>query len=131
VPAWAQDAPEDLMNDDLVEEVAQPVFASARREPVSQSWADLVEAEIHRELAEDPEQDQDETVDASDLTPDEINVLRSLVRTIIRDELAGRLGERITRSVRKLVLMELRQASHAGATPDRPPSQDAGLPDDL
>ncbi len=36
--------------------------------------------------------------------------LRDMVRQIIRDELAGPLGERITRNVRKLVRIELRRA---------------------
>ncbi len=36
--------------------------------------------------------------------------LRDIVRDIIREELAGTLGERITRNVRKLVRVEINRA---------------------
>lgn len=51
--------------------------------------------------------------DDEDAVPDE-EVLRDLVRDIIREELQGTLGERITRNVRKLVRSEINRvlASH-------------------
>ena len=44
-----------------------------------------------------------------ELTYDE-EVLRDLVRDLIREELHGGLGERITRNVRKLVRAEIARA---------------------
>jgi hypothetical protein len=44
-----------------------------------------------------------------DAAPDEAH-LRDLVRDIIREELQGSLGERITRNVRKLVRAEINRA---------------------
>ncbi|WGH78931.1 hypothetical protein [Jannaschia ovalis] len=58
-----------------------------------------------------PEEDGSEDTDLSDLSDamsgDE--ALRELIAEIVRQELAGELGERITRNVRKLVRRELRQ----------------------
>ncbi|GIT93110.1 hypothetical protein JANAI62_36060 [Jannaschia pagri] len=42
------------------------------------------------------------------------DALRQLIAEIVRQELAGALGERITRNVRKLVRRELRQALSSG-----------------
>ncbi len=76
-----------------------------------QGWADVAEAAVMEDLARDVEQ---QTADLFDdgyggMTFDE-EVLRDLVRDIIREELAGTLGERITRNVRKLVRAEIARA---------------------
>ncbi len=73
------------------------------------SWADDAEAAVKADLAAHP--DEDEVFDASDpgIAFDE-EVLRDLVRDLIREELAGTLGERITRNVRKLVRAEVARA---------------------
>lgn len=42
--------------------------------------------------------------------------LRALVAEIVREELAGELGQRITRNLRQLVLRELRASNVAGGT---------------
>lgn len=46
----------------------------------------------------------------SETAPGEDDDLREMVREIIREELQGELGERITRSVRKLVRAEINRA---------------------
>ncbi|WP_050932058.1 hypothetical protein [Aestuariivita boseongensis] len=64
-------------------------------------------AEDEPETAEDPSDSPDETV--SDALLDEA-ALRDLVADIVREELQGALGERITRNVRKLVRREIHRA---------------------
>lgn len=97
-----------------VEEIAESVVAPRRVvTPPSDGWADQAEAEVRASLENDT-QDEAAPEDASmfagaEMTFDE-EVLRDLVRDIIREELAGTLGERITRNVRKLVRTEIARA---------------------
>ncbi|PWJ20442.1 hypothetical protein [Jannaschia seohaensis] len=58
-----------------------------------------------------PDPNGDDFVDLSDLSEaiQSDDALRDLIAEIVRQELAGALGERITRNVRKLVRRELRQ----------------------
>ena len=74
-------------------------------------WADAAEAAVMEDLARDVEREAADLFDESEvgMTFDE-EVLRDLVRDIIREELAGTLGERITRNVRKLVRAEIARA---------------------
>ena len=65
-----------------------------------QMYADAAEAEVVAALQ------ADEQVFPQGMVFDE-QVLRDLVRDLIREELQGALGERITRNVRKLVRSEL------------------------
>lgn len=61
-----------------------------------------------------PQQDEDETdLFAEDEPLYDEALLRDLVRDIIREELSGTLGERITRNVRKLVRAEIARAMTA------------------
>lgn len=75
------------------------------------TWADQAEAEVMADLAQDIQDDV-----ASAMAPQseaslfDEQVLRDLVRDLIREELAGALGERITRNVRKLVRAEIARA---------------------
>ncbi|MBJ2150701.1 hypothetical protein [Paracoccus sp. IB05] len=99
-------------------------------DPLARAWADRAEARIREELTQ-PEAaprfaaaaearppvvavssddlTQDDDNDADDAWIDE-ETLRDLVTDIIRKELAGTLGERITRNVRKLVRLEVNRA---------------------
>ena len=100
VPSWAQ---EDA--GEAAEEDGAPVMqGTIEPDPV---WADAAEASAIAELAEAPDQDAflDENLDAG-MRFDE-DVLRELVRDILREELAGKMGERITRNIRKLVRAEI------------------------
>jgi hypothetical protein len=74
-------------------------------------WADAAEAAVMEDLARDVEAEVGGLFDDGQggMTFDE-EVLRDLVRDIIREELSGTLGERITRNVRKLVRAEIARA---------------------
>lgn len=62
------------------------------------------------ESADEPEPTEEETDAASDdLAGLESEVTRELVAALVREELQGELGERITRSVRKLVRREVQR----------------------
>lgn len=95
--------------------IPQEVFAEPQPEAAeasaSSTWADEAEAAVRAELEEETTQTAyarflDEPEDAE---LDE-NAMRELVRDIIREELQGTLGERITRNVRKLVRAEIARA---------------------
>lgn len=62
--------------------------------------------------AEPPEDDQFSVFEEEETIIDEA-ALRALIATIIREELQGELGERITRNVRKLVRQEIQRALDA------------------
>lgn len=95
-------------------------------------WEDHVQADNAPDPAVKPEeaapvepvaQSVQETVDATDDTDPALSdmedtildeaMLRDLVSTIVREELQGALGERITRNVRKLVRREIHRAMSA------------------
>ncbi|OZA00307.1 MAG: hypothetical protein B7Y02_18640, partial [Rhodobacterales bacterium 17-64-5] len=72
-------------------------------------WADEAEAEVLADLKQagaevlpEPESETDNIFSEK--------VLRELVRDLIREQLQGDLGERITRNIRKLVKAELARA---------------------
>lgn len=111
------------------ETAAPPEFISSRAAPVSAPPAAAPDAQgVNDEEPEarmdwtdtlDPDQEpvrpsarftlyeEDEEAEAPFLDED---VLRELIRDILREELQGALGERITRNVRKLVRAEIARA---------------------
>ncbi|MBE1284958.1 MAG: hypothetical protein GJ676_16725 [Rhodobacteraceae bacterium] len=77
-------------------------------------WQDHVERTVE-DVADDPATEASETDESLDvLSSDETYLdeesLRELVADIVRQELQGALGERITRNVRKLVRREIHRA---------------------
>ncbi len=106
VPApdpWTQDEPEPF--DSAAED------ASSQTAPIvepDEFWADQAEAEAVAELRDPPAADPG-LIENAEMSFDE-QVLRDLVRDLIREELQGGLGERITRNVRKLVRAEIARA---------------------
>ncbi len=103
---------------------AEVAFTHARTaaapEPTQSLSADEELDQYHDDLAQDPEDEDNELFDAElsaflngDGVIDEAT-LRAMVADIIREELQGPLGERITRNVRKLVRREIYRvlASH-------------------
>ena len=98
-PAWAQE--DDIAQEDEAE--AAPLQGTVEPDPV---WADAAEASVLAELAE-PGAAEDEFDQAMRFDED---VLRELVRDMLREELAGKMGERITRNIRKLVRAEIARA---------------------
>jgi hypothetical protein len=101
-------------DEDVVRPEPEPAAAALREVVPPQddpSWADQAEAEVIADLASAAE---DEVIsnlyeEPQAMTFDE-EVLRDLVRDLIREELSGALGERITRNVRKLVRAEIARA---------------------
>lgn len=95
---------------------AAPVVPQAGDAERSEMIRQLAAEALLEETAEEPvaPSGQGAAPDVLVLTdaasPMEDEGLRDMVRQIIRDELAGPLGERITRNVRKLVRIELRRA---------------------
>jgi len=87
-----------------VEDIAQ-AFANSQSEPDDWEDADygddVISAEDHNALAADDTSVIDE------------EMLRDMVAEIVRQELQGALGERITRNVRKLVRREIHRALSA------------------
>jgi hypothetical protein len=106
----------DATTEVLPEAEPEPTPRAPRREvsppPVDSDWADEAEAEVIAELAQDVEEDVLSGLygrDDAGMVFDEA-VLRDLVRDLIREELSGSLGERITRNIRKLVRAEIARA---------------------
>lgn len=113
-PAWAQvepPAPEPAPDDlpPTTEPADKP--APAR----DSAWSDAAEAAARAELegmsgpAPMQDHDYDDFEDAEPAPLDEA-MLRDIVRAVLREELAGPLGERITRNIRKLVHQEIARA---------------------
>lgn len=114
-PAWAQvepPAPEAAPDD------VPPTIADAEDKPAPArdgAWSDAAEAAARAELegmsgpAPMQDHDYDDFEDADPAPLDEAK-LRDIVRAVLREELAGPLGERITRNIRKLVHQEIARA---------------------
>lgn len=108
LPGWAQT--------DGAEEADAPrpePWAETAAEP-DRAWADEAEAAILQELtgaapAMDSTAEVMDADDADDMpeAPVDEAMLREIVRDVLREELQGPLGERITRNIRKLVRAEI------------------------
>lgn len=124
LPAWAQsEEPQALETEEILPE---PATGTIEPDP---EWADAAEADVLAELAEEQvlepqgyigdasfveagfDRDQDEASDFDEDEPhyDEV-LLREIVRDLLREELQGTTGERITRNIRKLVRAEIARA---------------------
>jgi hypothetical protein len=89
---------------------APDASSAAHEEPEAQmDWTDTLDpdAEPVRPSARFTLYEEDQETEAPFLDED---VLRELIRDILREELQGALGERITRNVRKLVRAEIARA---------------------
>jgi hypothetical protein len=107
-PAWAQE--DEIAQDDEAEATTAPLHGTVEPDPV---WADAAEASVLAALAKPDAADDDAADDDGAFDQamrfDE-DVLRELVRDMLREELAGKMGERITRNIRKLVRAEIARA---------------------
>ncbi len=102
--------------DELIEEIAdealfEPEIPTAASEQLGNSDEDLVEptAAVDAGRADPQDEPGQDGFFAEDQLIDE-DALRDLVSNIVRSELQGALGERITRNVRKLVRREIHRA---------------------
>jgi hypothetical protein len=106
--AWAQE--DEIAQDDEAEATTAPLRGTVEPDPV---WADAAEASVLAALAKPDAADDDAADDDGAFDQamrfDE-DVLRELVRDMLREELAGKMGERITRNIRKLVRAEIARA---------------------
>ena len=137
--AWDQPSDQPVDGTEPVPETRLPATPKAEQTRADQVWADQAarEAIAGIEADEDFDEDFDELSDppfedplkviseadpsfhadeedtfeddAPEATYDQV-MLRELVRDILREELSGALGEKITRNVRKLVRAEIAQA---------------------
>ena len=107
MPGWAQHDAEPF--GDLTPDFAAATPLTHGTIEPDPAWADAAEASVIASLAADITEDPDAPaadVDSEPMLFDE-DVLRELVRDILREELAGRMGERITSNIRKLVRAEI------------------------
>lgn len=113
-------APEALEDDALVApemdapEMDAPEMDAAQiaDEPLAEAADDVAEAE-DRPAEDFPEDDLQDDLTADEQVEENVldeAALRQLVAEIVREELQGALGERITRNVRKLVRLEIQRA---------------------
>lgn len=111
-PAGAALADDDflLAEDEVAAGPAAPHVFRRAVPPPGDGWADAAEAEVRAELERGRADEAGETAHVMPELAFDEEVLRDLVRDIIREELAGSLGERITRNVRKLVRTEIARA---------------------
>lgn len=138
LPVWTQSAAEavarDQVADNAPDDPPATFVASSRRRAKAAAkdpgWADRAEAEIHRQLAAElgPVALQDAQSGSMGLSISE-PALRDLVRDLIHEELAGKLGERITHNIRKLVQMELQRTTAVQVHEFRTSRVDAGSND--
>lgn len=107
LPGWAQS-----QGAEEAEAAVAHTWSGGAVEP-DRAWADEAEAAVLQELeaaAPVPQMPVDEIIlteaEAPEVAIDEA-MLREIVRDVLREELQGRLGERITRNIRKLVRAEI------------------------
>lgn len=126
VPEWQDEEPEEMaqLPDSVDSAVSTPEQAQSLQgtiEPDS-DWADAAERIVIAELSGEaaPEEAYVEVKDtfrepkftaapaqaAAEVLFDE-DMLRAMVQAILREEMAGPMGERITRNIRKLVRAEV------------------------
>lgn len=114
LPEWARMEVEAPQESEVVTGQQEVDVVAGPQPAADPDWVDAAEAEIRRELEQEAEATVFSRFDAledgaSEPIYDE-EMLRDLVRDIIREELQGALGERITRNVRKLVRAEIARA---------------------
>lgn len=110
---WQDHVPTDKADERAAEEpqteqmakATEPTFHSVR-EPQREA----IDPEPQQAPEESSESDDDRLVLSADETIMDEESLRELVADIVREELQGALGERITRNVRKLVRREIHRA---------------------
>lgn len=106
VPVWAQVG---FDSDELAEDLPPPAALGQS----DAEWLDAAEASVIASLiaepsvlAQNPDSGAQTAAGEDELLFNE-EVLRDLVRDILREELAGSMGARITRNIRKLVRAEI------------------------
>ncbi|MCF6445068.1 hypothetical protein [Nereida sp. MMG025] len=122
-PTVAAEAQAPAQDTDYEEDAEVAVDAQAASEKPSVSDVLIEESQVQDEIEADLEEDAENAFDAdddsdADFEDDSLfeeavldeDALRQVVSQIVREELQGALGERITRNVRKLVRREIQRA---------------------
>ncbi len=111
---WAEETSEPLIFGRAVEDDAGPSFVSevpAASQPEPEPEPELQDKpEMASEIVRAETSDQDSAAFVDHAAGLDEEALRALVSQIVREELQGVLGERITRNVRKLVRREIYRA---------------------
>ncbi len=120
---WEDEAATEASADDLL--ARAPMTGTIEPDP---EWADAAEADVLAELAMQSDQaaviddlgvfGPEDGFEAAGAEPDfdgrevlyDEGLLREIVRELLREELQGNMGERITRNIRKLVRAEIARA---------------------
>lgn len=128
LPGWAQSDEAEFAEAEEV--LQQPATGTIEPDP---EWADAAEADVLAELADDAavepsgyagpaafaaeeyepaayDNAEDDAADFDDEPHYDEALLREIVRDLLREELQGTTGERITRNIRKLVRAEIARA---------------------
>lgn len=114
-PEWIEEAEvvEDSVEAAQRDAVARVLADKAEAAAVADIMARAEKARVEAETAKAEMPKDAEDIFAEDEGYFDETVLRDLVRDLIREELSGALGERITRNVRKLVRAEINRAMTA------------------
>ncbi|SFJ21245.1 hypothetical protein [Celeribacter neptunius] len=96
------------------EEIADAELADLEEQAFSEAYSETVEdLGAEAEVAHDPDPSLEEELALAGYADEDImdeDALRDLVAQVIREELQGELGERITRNLRRLVRREVQRA---------------------
>lgn len=105
IPGWAQQDDTVSAEEDPGDAAVSGLRGTVEPDP---AWADAAEASVIAALSDNLHHATDEgRLPEDDSMVFNEEVLRELVRDILREELAGKMGERITRNIRKLVRAEI------------------------
>jgi hypothetical protein len=116
--AWVQVDPDWPDEEELAAVIPLDAAARVATAPAAPAAAADAEAAKAKPSAADADDDLAPTLfdkDGNPLTVLDEDALHDIVRQLIREELQGALGERITRNVRKLVRAEINRALTARA----------------
>lgn len=106
----ASDAGVHAVSSEAVRETADPDLAASEPEPTAESAASVPPLKA---VLDALDEDEDEDLALAGYADDELleeEALRDMIATVIREELQGALGERITSNVRRLVRREVQRA---------------------
>lgn len=106
--AYVHIAP-DLDDEEIADQATD--FIAQQLEDLDDTPSELDEAGMP-EFDEEPAADPRQTIHTGP-DPIDLNVLREMVTDIVREELRGPMGQKITRNVRKLVRQEIQRAVNA------------------
>lgn len=100
----------EVLVDDAAEDEVEPAEAETFVDADEVDEVENIETAVIEEVVSSVEDEAAKSILAADVDVLDEDVLRDMVADIVRQELQGALGERITRNVRKLVRREIHRA---------------------